>query len=165
MSRAPDGEIAGQSVVDAGRKGPLPRHPVGCPRLPGFVGDALLEVVDPVGEPVEVVARLRVLPKHRWNVGQPGQGCGPVGRRGGSGDAPGEGGSGVVGLDQALLAAVPGGLLDHSPRWCAVDPAQRELAAQVRVGRLPGEAGHPLLERLVQIGHALPSEVLLGEDR
>lgn len=34
---------------------------VGRTQLQGFVGDALLEVVYPMGEPVEVVTRLRVL--------------------------------------------------------------------------------------------------------
>src|SRR5690606_2804208 len=146
-------------------QGALPGHPVGRTSLLGFVGDALLEVVYPVGEPVEVVTRARVLPEDGWDVGQPGQGRVPVRGRGGAGDAPGEGRGGVVGLSHALGAAVPGRLLEHLLRWCAVDPAQRELAAQVRVGRLCGEARYPPLERVVQRGPALGPEMLLGQDR
>lgn len=62
MGGTPEGEVDDEPVVDVRGQAPLPGHPVGRTRPPGFVGDALLEVVDPLGEPVEVVARFSVLP-------------------------------------------------------------------------------------------------------
>lgn len=165
MGGSPDGEVADELAVDVRGECAMPGHPVEGARAPGFVGDALLQVVDPLGEPVEVVARARVLPERRWDIRQPGQGGVPVGGRGGARDPPGEGGGGVVGLGERSGAALPARLFDHLLRWCAVDPAQRELAPQVRVGRLLGEAWDPPLEGVVQRGHALVSEVLLGQDR
>lgn len=62
MSGSPDGEVTNEVSVNVWPQGPLPRHPVGRSRLFGFVGDALDEFVDQVGEPVEVTADFRLLP-------------------------------------------------------------------------------------------------------
>jgi hypothetical protein len=59
---SPEGEVADELVLHMRWQCPLPERLLGCVGLLGFVGDALGQMLDPTGEPVEVVTVLSVLP-------------------------------------------------------------------------------------------------------
>ena len=61
MGGSPNSEVAKQSVIDLRRQGSLPGRPVGCACLACLGGDVLDQLLDAVGEPVEVGVGVWVL--------------------------------------------------------------------------------------------------------
>lgn len=133
---APDGEVADDLVLDVGWQCPLLRRTLSGTSATCLIGDPILQLDDTLCELIEVVAGLGVVSQHGWDGGQPSQRRLPVRRGGGSGHSPGEGRGRVLGRGQGLPTLVPGRLVQHSLRCFPVDPAQRKLAAQERVGSL-----------------------------